>query len=99
MGLDVDGEVELHVPLLLAVHPLDPPSGLLDLYAGGVDCDGDGVVRLPEHTVGVDVQVEDAFPPKPGASSLTTLRRPMTTDSRLHLSRCMLLEVYRSLNQ
>jgi len=52
--LRVYGEVELHVPLLLAVLPLYPAAGLLNLYAGGVDGDGDGLIRLPEALVGVD---------------------------------------------
>jgi len=52
--LRVYGEVELHVALLLSVFSLDPAAGFLDLYAGGVDCDGDGVTCLLEDPVGVD---------------------------------------------
>ena len=37
-------EVQLHVAFLLSVLPLDPAAGLLHLYAGGVDGDGDGLI-------------------------------------------------------
>jgi hypothetical protein len=48
VGVDPHREVQLHVPLLLAMLPLDPATGLLNLYAGGVDGDADGFIRLPE---------------------------------------------------
>ena len=48
MGLGVDGEVELHVPLLLPVHPLDPASSLVYADACGVDGYRDGFACLLE---------------------------------------------------
>jgi hypothetical protein len=62
VGVYPDGEVQLHVAFLLAVLSLYPAAGLLDLYAGGVDGDGDGVAGLPEAPVGVDGEGEDASP-------------------------------------
>jgi len=62
VGHGVHGEVELNVPLLLAVLPLDPASGLLHAYAGGVDGDGDGLGGVFEILVRVDAEEEDAFP-------------------------------------
>jgi len=62
MGLGVDGEVKLHVLALLAVYPLHPAPGLVDLDAGGVDGYRDGLSRLPEAPVGAEVQAEDALP-------------------------------------
>jgi len=54
VGVHADGEVELHVPLLLAVFALDPASGLLHLDAGGIQRDSDWLVGLAEALVGVD---------------------------------------------
>jgi hypothetical protein len=50
----VDGEVELDVPLLLAVFPLYPASGFVYADAGGVDGDADGLTCLLEAAVRVD---------------------------------------------
>jgi len=54
--------VELLVPLLLAVLPLDPAPGLLHAYAGGINCNGDGLGGFFEILLRVDVEAEDAFP-------------------------------------
>jgi hypothetical protein len=62
VGVDADGEVELHVPALLPMHPLYPSPGLVDLDSGGVDGDCDGFGGFPEAPVGVRVESEDAFP-------------------------------------
>ena len=59
MGLGVDGEVELDIPPLLPVLALHPAAGLVDADAGGVDGDGDGLVRLLEVAVWVDGLAED----------------------------------------
>jgi len=55
-------EAELHVPPLLAMHPLDPTPRLVNLYACGVDDYRDGSLGLPEAPVRVDAEVEDPFP-------------------------------------
>ena len=47
--------------MLLAVFALDPASGSVILDAGGVDGDGDGFIRLPEASIGVDGEALDAF--------------------------------------
>ena len=62
LGFDVDGEVELHVPLPLPMFPLHPASGPVHLDLGGVDGYGDGLVRLLQRLVGVGVQRQDALP-------------------------------------
>lgn len=51
--LCVDGELELPVSPFFPVEALDPPSGRVDLYAGGVDGYGDGLVCLSEAPVRV----------------------------------------------
>jgi len=54
--------VKLHVPALLAVYPLHPAPGLVDLDAGGVNGYRDGLSRLPEAPAGAEAQAEDALP-------------------------------------
>ena len=53
--------MQLHVAALLHVHALYSASGLVDADAGGVDGYGDGLSRLLEVLVWVDVEAEDAF--------------------------------------
>lgn len=64
LGPGVDGEVELHVPLPLAVLPLHPASGLMHLDACRVDGYGDWFLFLLQRFVWVGVQSQDT-PPEP----------------------------------
>ena len=62
LGFDVDGEVELHVPLLLPVFALHSNPSPVDPDFRGVDCYGYGFLLLLQRPVGVGVEGEDAFP-------------------------------------
>ena len=77
VGVDPHREVELHVPLLLAVLPLYPASRLLDLYAGGVDGDAYGLGGVFEVLVGVSWLAEDPF----AEAGVFAVRAPMRTFS------------------
>ena len=54
--------MELHIPFLLSVLPLNPASSPVYLHPSRVNGYGDGLVRLLQRLVGVGVQRQAALP-------------------------------------